>query len=90
MSSPASALARHRLFSPTAGIRVSPLCLGTMTFGEAHSERNGKCSKETTFAILDSFFKNGGNFLDTANVSVLVAAGPWTFLYPSLTSRAWP
>lgn len=70
MSSPASALARHRLLSPSAGVRVSPLCLGTMTFGEAHSERYGKCSKETAFAIMDSFFKNGGNYLDTANTRV--------------------
>jgi aryl-alcohol dehydrogenase-like predicted oxidoreductase len=41
-----------------------------MTFGEAHSERYGKCSKETAFAIMDSFFKNGGNYLDTANTRV--------------------
>ncbi|GJN87107.1 hypothetical protein Rhopal_000052-T1 [Rhodotorula paludigena] len=39
-----------------------------MTFGEAHSERYGVCNKETSFAILDEFYKAGGNFLDTANV----------------------
>lgn len=25
----------------------------------------GECSKETAFAILDTFFENGGNFIDT-------------------------
>lgn len=63
-----SPLARHRLLAPTAAVRVSPLCLGTMTFGEAHPERYGVCNKETSFAILDEFYKAGGNFLDTANV----------------------
>ncbi|GAA6015936.1 hypothetical protein JCM10207_006812 [Rhodosporidiobolus poonsookiae] len=62
-----SPLARHRLLSPNAAVRVSPLCLGTMTFGTAHSERYGKCDKETSFKILDTFYENGGNFLDTAN-----------------------
>jgi hypothetical protein len=27
----------------------------------------GECSKETTFEILDHFYENGGNFIDTAN-----------------------
>jgi len=27
----------------------------------------GECSKETTFEILDHFYANGGNFIDTAN-----------------------
>ena len=27
----------------------------------------GECSKETVFEILDYFYDNGGNFLDTAN-----------------------
>lgn len=28
----------------------------------------GECNKETTFAILDSFYEQGGNFIDTANI----------------------
>jgi len=32
---PKSPLARYRLLSPTAAVRVSPLCLGAMNFGEA-------------------------------------------------------
>ncbi|KAF2993363.1 hypothetical protein E8E13_002236 [Curvularia kusanoi] len=39
-----------------------------MTFGEAHSERYGKCSKEEAFKILDHFYSEGGNFIDTANI----------------------
>lgn len=25
----------------------------------------GECSKESAFAILDAFYENGGNFIDT-------------------------
>ncbi|KAL8690879.1 MAG: hypothetical protein Q9218_003772 [Villophora microphyllina] len=64
---PKSALGYHRLLSPTAGVRVSPLCLGCMTFGDAWGEMLGKCDKNTSFAILDHFYQAGGNFLDTAN-----------------------
>ncbi|KAJ8128525.1 hypothetical protein O1611_g5109 [Lasiodiplodia mahajangana] len=60
-------LARHRQLAPTASVRVSPLCLGSMNFGEAYKERMGECSKETAFEILDHFFNHGGNFIDTAN-----------------------
>jgi aryl-alcohol dehydrogenase-like predicted oxidoreductase len=63
-----SPLARYRQLSPTASVMVSPICLGTMTFGDAHSERYGKCDKATSFEILDTFVEKGGNFLDTANV----------------------
>nr|XP_019049446.1 hypothetical protein I302_03235 [Kwoniella bestiolae CBS 10118]OCF28376.1 hypothetical protein I302_03235 [Kwoniella bestiolae CBS 10118] len=63
-----SPLSRYRLLSPTASVRVSPLCLGTMTFGDVHNERYGKCDKPTSFEILDTFYNNGGNFIDTANV----------------------
>lgn len=63
-----SPLARYRQLAPSAFLMVSPMCLGTMTFGEAHSERYGKCDKETSFKILDTYVELGGNFLDTANV----------------------
>ncbi|KAK9372532.1 NADP-dependent oxidoreductase domain-containing protein [Lipomyces chichibuensis] len=68
LSKPKSLLAVHRILSPTAGIRVSPLCLGAMNFGEAWESSMGVCNKETSFAILDYFFDQGGNFIDTANV----------------------
>lgn len=62
-----SLLFRHRQLAPLASIRVSPLCLGSMNFGQAHKERYGECSKETAFEILDHFYSQGGNFIDTAN-----------------------
>ena len=43
-----------------AGIRVSRVCLGTMTFGREADEG-------TSFAIMDRFHEAGGTFLDTAN-----------------------
>ena len=42
------------------GMKVSPVCLGTMTFGREADEK-------TSFAIMDYFVENGYNFLDTAN-----------------------
>lgn len=39
-----------------------------MNFGEANKSWLGKCSKETSFEILDYFFDQGGNFIDTANL----------------------
>ncbi|KAJ5449909.1 Norsolorinic acid reductase B [Penicillium daleae] len=64
---PKSRLGRYRMLAPTAGIKVSPLCLGAMNFGEGWKERLGECDKETSFNILDTFYENGGNFIDTAN-----------------------
>ncbi|KAH8588315.1 sterigmatocystin biosynthesis dehydrogenase stcV [Bisporella sp. PMI_857] len=64
---PESPLFRHRQLSVTASVKVSPICLGAMNFGNAHKQRMGECDKETTFAILDTFKSLGGNFLDTAN-----------------------
>ena len=51
-----------RLLGPT-GIQVSPLCLGTMNFG---NPRWG-CDEDTSRDILHHFAERGGNFLDTAN-----------------------
>jgi aryl-alcohol dehydrogenase-like predicted oxidoreductase len=65
---PLTALARHRQLAPTASVRVSPLCLGTMGFGDAMKGHMGECGKETAFEILDTFVAAGGNFIDTANV----------------------
>ena len=63
--SPKSLLGRHRILSPNAAVAVSPLCLGAMNFGESNKERLGECSKETAFAMLDYFYDQGGNFIDT-------------------------
>jgi len=64
---PPSLLGYHRILSPSAGVRVSPLCLGTMNFGEAWASRMKECKKDTAFEILDTFYEHGGNFIDTAN-----------------------
>ena len=47
-----------------SGLRVSPLCLGAMTFGEDHGWGS---SVEDSQQILDRFVELGGNFIDTAN-----------------------
>lgn len=62
-----SLLFHHRQLAPTASVRVSPLCLGAMTFGNKQPERYGEVSKDEAFAIMDHFYSQGGNFIDTAN-----------------------
>ncbi|KAL2809146.1 NADP-dependent oxidoreductase domain-containing protein [Aspergillus granulosus] len=64
---PASLLGYHRVLAPTAGVKVSPLCLGAMNFGDKWKSFMGECDKKQSFALLDEFFKLGGNFIDTAN-----------------------
>jgi aryl-alcohol dehydrogenase-like predicted oxidoreductase len=48
-----------------SGIRISELCLGTMTFG---TDWGWGSDKEVSKKIYDSFVERGGNFFDTANV----------------------
>src|SRR5660398_291063 len=55
---------RYKLLGRT-GLRVSELCLGTMTFGE---EWGWGASKEESRTIVDAFADAGGNFVDTANL----------------------
>ena len=55
---------RYRLLG-RSGLRVSELCLGTMTFGE---DWGWGSSQDESRRILDAFFEAGGNFIDTANV----------------------
>ncbi|KAL7794476.1 Norsolorinic acid reductase [Trichoderma ceciliae] len=64
---PKSPLNRYRLLSPTASVRVSPLCLGAMNFGSAWKHFMGDCDKATSESILDFFYEQGGNFIDTSN-----------------------
>ncbi|RDW81562.1 aldo/keto reductase [Aspergillus mulundensis] len=64
---PPTLLGYHRVLSPSAGVKVSPLCLGAMNFGDAWKEFMGECNKEQSFALLDAFYEAGGNFIDTAN-----------------------
>lgn len=48
-----------------SGLRVSPLCLGTMTFG---TEWGWGSPAETAGRILNRYLEAGGNFLDTADM----------------------
>jgi aryl-alcohol dehydrogenase-like predicted oxidoreductase len=50
----------HRILGRT-GVKVSPLCLGTMNFG-------GRTDAAESHKILNQFLELGGNFVDTANV----------------------
>ena len=43
------------------GLKVSELCLGTMTFGWTSDEANA-------YAVFDAAFAAGVNFIDTADV----------------------
>ncbi len=47
-----------------SGLRVSPLCLGAMTFG---LEWGWGATPEESVAIIDRYLDRGGNFIDTAN-----------------------
>lgn len=47
-----------------SGLRVSELCLGTMTFGE---DWGWGASKEESRRMFDAYVGAGGNFIDTAN-----------------------
>lgn len=48
-----------------SGLRVSPLCLGAMTFGE---EWAIGANVELSRRLLDAYIDRGGNFIDTANI----------------------
>jgi aryl-alcohol dehydrogenase-like predicted oxidoreductase len=47
-----------------SGLRVSPFCLGTMTFGE---DWGWGATPEDSSKFLGAFLERGGNFIDTAN-----------------------
>jgi aryl-alcohol dehydrogenase-like predicted oxidoreductase len=54
---------RYKLLGKS-GLRVSELCLGTMTFGE---DWCWGASKEESRKMFDLFVEAGGNFIDTAS-----------------------
>lgn len=58
----------HYVTLGRSGLRVSPLCLGTMTFGE---DLGWGASVQESEAILDRYIALGGNFIDTANFYTL-------------------
>jgi aryl-alcohol dehydrogenase-like predicted oxidoreductase len=54
----------HYVTLGRSGLRVSPLCLGAMTFGE---DLGWGSSVEESQQIIDRYLELGGNFIDTAN-----------------------
>src|SRR3984893_10068279 len=54
----------HYVTLGRSGLRVSPLCLGAMTFGE---DLGWGSSGEESQRLIDRFVELGGNFIDTAN-----------------------
>jgi aryl-alcohol dehydrogenase-like predicted oxidoreductase len=54
----------HYVTLGRSGLRVSPMCLGAMTFGE---DLGWGSSVEESQQIIDRFIELGGNFIDTAN-----------------------
>ena len=55
----------HYITLGNSGLRVSPFCLGAMTFGEDWGWGSSVAESE---AIIARFLDRGGNFIDTANV----------------------
>ena len=55
----------HYVSLGNSGLRVSPFCLGAMTFGEDWSFGSGEAESKQ---VLDRYLDRGGNFIDTANV----------------------
>lgn len=51
---------QYRVMKDT-DLQLSNVCLGTAPFGE-------KLTKEASFEILDQYVRQGGNFIDTANI----------------------
>jgi len=54
----------HYVTLGRSGLRVSPMCLGAMTFGE---DLGWGSSVEESQQIIDRYIDLGGNFIDTAN-----------------------
>lgn len=54
----------HYVTLGRSGLRVSPLCLGAMTFGP---DLGWGSSVEESQRIMDRYIELGGNFIDTAN-----------------------
>ncbi|KAF2010474.1 Aldo/keto reductase [Aaosphaeria arxii CBS 175.79] len=62
---PKTALGWHRVLSPSANIKVSPIVFGGISLGNEWSELFGESQDPS--ALLDAYFSLGGNFVDTAN-----------------------
>jgi aryl-alcohol dehydrogenase-like predicted oxidoreductase len=64
----ADVLAHYHLLGRT-GLRVSPLGLGTMTFGPStFGSQNWGADEDASRSIFNAYLDSGGNFVDTASV----------------------
>lgn len=63
-----------------SGLRVSPICMGTMTFGT-------QCDEKTAFAILDKAYEAGVNFFDTAELYPVPPSGELAGLTEEIVGR---
>ena len=62
---------KYNKLGANAGIEVSSLCLGAMTFGEADANsfmHKVSCDDSTSHAIMDRALELGINFIDTADI----------------------
>jgi aryl-alcohol dehydrogenase-like predicted oxidoreductase len=55
----------HYVTLGRSGLKVSPFCLGAMTFGQ---EWGFGADEATAGRLMDRFIERGGNFIDTANI----------------------
>jgi aryl-alcohol dehydrogenase-like predicted oxidoreductase len=55
----------HYVTLGRSGLRVSPFCLGAMTFGE---EWGFGADEKVSTQVIDYYLEQGGNFIDTANL----------------------
>jgi aryl-alcohol dehydrogenase-like predicted oxidoreductase len=55
----------HYVTLGRSGLKVSPFCLGAMTFGQ---EWGFGTDEATAKRLMDRFIERGGNFIDTANI----------------------
>ena len=58
-----------------SGLKVSNICLGTMSFGQGEGMRPGQADEELSHRIMDRFVELGGNFFDTADIYPIPVTG---------------
>lgn len=58
----------YRPLSPTCGLRVTPLALGTLPFGGADGGHMGTLGPDDAAVLLDRCLEAGINLIDTANL----------------------
>ena len=62
---PKTPLGWHRILSPAANVKVSPIALGGISLGNSWSKLFGQ--SEDAFSLMDTYYELGGNFIDTSN-----------------------